>query len=346
MTRRPSDPASVAAGVIAVAAVTLVYARGLQASNGATVSTAFLMLVLVVTSVARWPHRFTGSLCAAGVVAALAATAAGCARPPQTALVRLLEARRLSADLLVQFSAATDAANRAVMADTDDASMAFAREADGASAGIQYDSEALAPILRDLSFLEESRLLEEFGRQFTEYRGLDRSVLDLAVENTNVKAQRLSFGPAQNAVDGFRESLAPLTAGDETGQVAALVATAMASVREIQVLQAPHIAESDDTAMSRLEQRMAAAQTATRNALASLGDLVAPASRPQLEAATAALDRFAALNTEIVALSRRNTNVRSLALTLGQKQALVAACEETLRSLQAALSKRGFAATR
>jgi hypothetical protein len=48
------------------------------------------------------------------------------------------------------------------------------------------------------------------------------------------------------------------------------------------------------------------------------------------------------LNAQIVALSRRNTNVRSLALSLDQKQKLVAPCQDTLRALRDALSKHGY----
>ena len=44
-------------------------------------------------------------------------------------------AQKLSADLLVQFTKAADAANRAVMADTDEASVAFAGEAGAGEAG-------------------------------------------------------------------------------------------------------------------------------------------------------------------------------------------------------------------
>jgi hypothetical protein len=44
----------------------------------------------------------------------------------------------------------------------------------------------------------------------------------------------------------------------------------------------------------------------------------------------------------IIALSRRNTNVRSLALSLDEKRKLTGPCEETLRALQAALSKHGY----
>jgi hypothetical protein len=95
-----------------------------------------------------------------------------------------------------------------------------------------------------------------------------------------------------------------------------------------------------------MEKRMAAAEGAARSALQMLAALIAPGSRTQLTAASAALDQFMARNAEVVALSRRNTNVRSLALSLGQKRMLTAVCEDSLRALQDALSKRGFSATR
>jgi len=43
------------------------------------------------------------------------------------------------------------------------------------------------------------------------------------------------------------------------------------------------------------------------------------------------------VNAEIVTLSRRNTNVRSLALSLNQKGKATGACEESLRAIRAAL---------
>jgi hypothetical protein len=52
------------------------------------------------------------------------------------------------------------------------------------------------------------------------------------------------------------------------------------------------------------------------------------------------------LNAQIVALSRRNTNVRSLALALGQKRTLTASCQQDLQALQDALAQRDFKATR
>ncbi len=235
------------------------------------------------------------------------------------------------------------------MADTDETSVAFAREAEVTTQAVQTSVDALGPILWDLDFANETHLLEEFGIRFSKYRALDRSILELAVENTNLKAQRLSFGAALKASDAFRDSLQGFTAlvpKKDTWHVKALVATAVAAVREIQVLQAPHIAEADEAAMTRMEEQMVTAETTARSALKVLAGLGPPASRRQLVAATTAFDQFMRLNTEIIGWSRRNSNVRSLALSLGEKRTLTAACEDSLHALQDALAKRGFTATR
>jgi len=282
------------------------------------------------------------------VTIALIGAATGCVNV-NTVLERRFEARQLTADLLVQFTRGADAANRAVMADTDDKSLAFAREAEQATEQVQKDIDTLGPILRELSYADETRLLEAFVSRFAEYHALDRRILEMAVENSNLKAQRLSFGPAQEAADAFRDSLAdvaPSVPARDTWHVNALVATAVATVREIQVLQAPHIADADEAVMTRMEKRMATSETAARKALETLKNLVQPSSRPRLAAASAALDRFMDLNSQIIALSRRNTNVRSLALSLDQKRTLTVACEDSLRALHDALAKRASLATR
>jgi hypothetical protein len=261
----------------------------------------------------------------------------------------LSRARRLAADLLVQFTKSADAGNRAVMADTDEASAAFVREAEQAQQAVQRDAEALKPILQGLGYEKETGLLDDFGKRFAEYRALDRTILGLAVENTNLKAQRLSFGPAQEAADSFRDSveaLEPSDAATNGWRVKALAAGAVATVREIQVLHAAHIAAADDAVMTGMEKRIVTSEASARGALAALAPLVRPSSRPRLAAAAKALDGFMELNTQILALSRRNSNVRSLALSLNQKGKLAGASEDSLRALRHALEERGFSGTR
>lgn len=259
------------------------------------------------------------------------------------AVGQLAEARRVSADLLIEFTKAADAANRAVMADTDAMSIADARDADLAKQAVHKDIDALGPILQELGYADETRLLHEFVTRFGEYETLDRRILDLAVENTNLKAQRLSFGSGQTAADEFRDSLAAVVAARDEWHVRALAASAVGAVREIQALQAPHIAEASDASMANLEQRMTAAEAVARTALATLTPLVTAAARPHVAAAARALDRFMAVNAQILALSHRNTNVRSLALSLDEKRKLTGPCEQSLRALEAALAHHGYA---
>jgi hypothetical protein len=234
------------------------------------------------------------------------------------------------------------------MADTDEASVAFAREARQASEAIRKDSGSLAALLGELRFAEEARLLKQFDAGFDEYHALDATILDLAVENTNLKAQRLSHTSAREAADAFAEALEQVQPSEAGGgwQLKAHAATALARVRNIQALQAPHIAEPQDAAMTDLEKRMASDESEARGALKALAGLIHPASRTALAAAGAALDRLMAVNTEIVSLSRRNTNVRSLALALNEKRALTATCDQSLQALREALSQRGFTHTR
>jgi hypothetical protein len=117
-------------------------------------------------------------------------------------------------------------------------------------------------------------------------------------------------------------------------------------VREIEVLQAPHIAASEDTVMADLETQMAALEATARSALQELDSLNTPELHAAVAAAKKLLTDFMAVNAQLVTLSRRNSNVRSLALSLGQKRTLTATCEGDLRALNDRLTKRDFAATR
>jgi hypothetical protein len=274
---------------------------------------------------------------------------AGCKGAPNAVFVELGEARLLAADLRVQFNKASDASDRAVLADTDEASIAFAKDAGRLEGLVKTDVEALEPRLRSLGYAPELGALQAFGGHLASYDKVDRDILELAVENTNLKAQRLSFGPTRQAADHFRDALNALpqsTIPKDRCRVEALVAKAVLAVREIQVLQAPHIAEADDAAMTRLETDMAALSTTARDSVKALPELLGPSASQQVGAATTALDEFDRLSHEIVKLSRRNSNVRSLELSLRQKPALTAACDEDLRALQDALAKEAFTATR
>jgi hypothetical protein len=267
---------------------------------------------------------------------------------PQTVLTQLIEARRLASQVHVQFTQSVEAANRAVMAETDDDAAAAADEARRARQVVERDIESLRAALESLRYRDDLRHLEDFESRFKEYRRLDDEILPLAVENTNLKAQRLSFGPSREAAQAFQAALEQAigTSGKESCCGAVVAARARIAVFEIQVAYAPHIAEAQDAAMTQMETQMTASATRAQKSLDELRGMLSSASRAQLDMGAAALNRFLSVHKEIISLSRRNSDVRSLALSLGEKRKVTAECEAHLQALEEALAKHEFVATR
>lgn len=285
-------------------------------------------------------------------VVALALSLAGiaaCHRGTDPAIVQLNESRRLVTEIRVQLAKASGASDRSVMADTDEESIKYAREAEAATQAVGAALPLLGAHLAGLGQAGNTDLLARFQEQFGKYQTLDKQILALAVENTNLKAQRLSFGPIRRAADDFCDAVQDLIMGTpaaercRNGDVAA---RAQLAIREIEILQAPHIAEAQDAEMDRLEKEMATRQTVARDALRQLGASARAPAQAVLERGKTALDKFDALSRELIGLSRRNSNVRSLELALRQKPALLGACDESLGALQQALAQETLGGTR
>ncbi|MEQ1913020.1 MAG: hypothetical protein ABMA15_29665, partial [Vicinamibacterales bacterium] len=277
-----------------------------------------------------------------GVAVAIAATISACNGGPAV-LTQRVEAARLASSLHLEFTRATEAANRAVLSDMDDASARAADEATKAIALAGKYLQQLRPVVSSLGYADEIKTLDTFGQRFAEFQTLEEEILPLAVENTNLKAQRLSFGAGQDGADAFSKAVRAAIAHASRSQEAAAVGErSIAALLQVQVLQARHIAEPEEAAMSQMEAQMRDSESVARKGLARLRELkpsttvgsggAGPAE--PLEEAAAALDRFMNLNREILELSRRNTNVRSLAMTLGRARVVSAACEDQLRMLE------------
>src|SRR5262245_40910909 len=92
--------------------------------------------------------------------------AAGCHRGIGVALTHQIEAQRLAADMRVQLHRSAEAVQRAIMADTDEASADFAREAQEATAALEADRRALEPILGEIGSEQEIELARDFTDAF------------------------------------------------------------------------------------------------------------------------------------------------------------------------------------
>jgi hypothetical protein len=253
---------------------------------------------------------------------------------------RQIERKAQRADLVERMryslAAASEAEKSAVMAVTDEDSKAFADQASTATAEVERLRTTLGEILAAGAGQKEKELLASFSERFTEYERIDRDLLALAVKNTNIKAFALAFGPADQAAQEAAAALSRFLAKHATSpqKVLLLAAGAQAAILRLETRLAPHIAEQSDPKMDEMEALMAKDDRevlAALDGLAARSDLHADAD---LAAAQASYAQFSGVRRQILALSRENTNVRSLAMSLDQKRKAMFRCQDALYALQ------------
>jgi hypothetical protein len=109
------------------------------------------------------------------------------------------------------------------------------------------------------------------------------------------------------------------------------------SALRIQALLPPHIAEESDPKMDALEARMATEDGHVTQSLHDLAALPKVGKDPALAIAATRYADFSSIRTKILALSRENTNVRSLSISLNQKRKVMRVCQGALTALQQAI---------
>jgi hypothetical protein len=241
----------------------------------------------------------------------------------------------------VDLASASEAEKSAVLAITDQDSQRFADQARAASAKVEQQRRELGELLAAGATQGERELFAQVTAAFADFQRVDHDLLALAVQNTNIKAYSLAFGPAANAIQEMNAALARLVAAhadsSDAKTMMPLAFGAQISALRIQTLLPPHIAEESDQKMDALEALMATEDAQVRRSLDGLAALPQFSKEPELATATARYAEFSHLRTQILALSRENTNVRSLAMSLNQKRTVMLACQAALSALQQAI---------
>ena len=253
---------------------------------------------------------------------------------------------RMRANLL----ASVDAEKSAVMADTDEASRAFADQSRQAADAVDRDRRELGLLVEKDHTKREIELFREFDGAWAELRKIDQVVLELAGENTNIKAANLSFGQGSLAMKRFEEALTDLnrskTSSRKDNQIAELVCNALTAGLKIHYLHAPHIAAANDNEMDKIEAEIGQQNEVIKSSLGALKHLLPMEKQASLREAEAAYDELTRVTAEVVALSRQNTNIKSFELSLGRKRKVTAQCDEILQKLEEAVRSKAFTGTR
>jgi len=242
---------------------------------------------------------------------------------------------------------ASEAEKSAVLAVTDEDSRTLADQVRAATAELEREREELAQLLAVDGTQKERDLLGEFSKAFIDFQRIDNDLLELAVRNTNIKAYSLTFGPAADALEEMDTALSRLVAKSvgfpDARNVAQLAFGAQTAALRIQTLLAPHIAEESDESMDALEALMTREDEKARRNLNALAVIQRLRSNPDMETAVSDYARFSEVRGRILALSRENTNVRSLAMSLGEKRNILLLCQDALSALQQSILEERIA---
>lgn len=238
-------------------------------------------------------------------------------------------------------ASAAEAEKSAVLAITDQDSQTFADQARAATAEVERERQELGKLLATGGTKGEKDLFSQFSEAFGNLQRIDDEVLRLAVKNTNVKAYALAFGPAADTVAELDAALSRViakhAAASDATQVLRLASGVRVAILRIQTLLAPHIAEESDAKMDQLEASMAKEATQARKDFDGLTKLPTLKGDADLASAASSLLRYGELKDRILALSRENTNVRSLALSLNQKRKAMTVTQDALNALRQAI---------
>jgi hypothetical protein len=238
-------------------------------------------------------------------------------------------------------ASASEAEKSAVLAISDRDSQTFAGQARSATADVEQARWELGKLLQTGGTQTEKELFKQFAEFFTEFRRIDNDLLDLAVKNTNIKAYSLAYGPASAALDEMNAALSRLIASNagspEEKQVMLLAYGAEIGGLRLERLIPLHIAEEHDQKMDELEALMSREDRRIRNNLDGLTSLLKIDPNADLATAVSSYNRFNKIKTRILALSRENTNIKSLSISLNQKRKVMLLCQDTLNGLQQAI---------
>lgn len=252
------------------------------------------------------------------------------------------------AQMRIDLLTAVEAEKNVLLAETVQAAGDFADKARKASDAVEKGRVELEAISRSDAILPQAELLAQFSKAWTEFRTIDAVLLELAVQKTNDQAARLSATRGLDLLLSFQKSLesamfrGPQAAAGATGSQFLPVQCfkAYAGAATILGLQAPHIAEAEDANMDALEARIAASAAQTRAALDAAQSAAPGTAKADLEQARAVFEEFMAVNAKVIALSRINSDVKSLALSMERKRMVAASCLDTLGGLQDSINER------
>ena len=262
------------------------------------------------------------------------------------------QSSKIASQMKINLLKSVEFEKSAVMAVTDEDSSKFVDQSRKASDAVKSGYIELKDLITTEGIQEELRLIKELGDCLDDFREIDKELLNLSVKNTNIKAANLSYTKSAESMDRFEQALRKLTEIQSNNmtdlRITKAAFRAMTAAFRIYSLQPPHINEDQDKEMDQIESTMRTHEEQVKRSLNEISLLVAKhkEGRNLIKNASMAFADFTNVNKEIIGLSRMNSNVKSLQLSLGKKLQATSQCEKLLDSIQDTIQRRKIEATK
>jgi hypothetical protein len=270
--------------------------------------------------------------------------------PLEDTYKNILQKSEILSQMRINLLKSVEMEKNAVMAVTDEESQKFADQSRAASAAVEQDLHLLRSLLNEVPLPDEQKLVMEFDNGWAEFLKLDQVILELAVQNTNLKAASLSRDKGGEAIRKFELALdgilRPYLGTPNEDRIARLLCHSLTAALKIYNLHSSHIAETSDQNMDQIEMLMKKEESEAAKPLTEVAGIVDKGSRDALLPAKTAFAEFMEVTVTVIKLSRQNSNIKSLELSLGRKRKVAAQCDEILAAFQETVQSRTFKATR
>ncbi len=256
----------------------------------------------------------------------------------------------ISLKLLDNLQIAIEAEKNAVLSLNREESQNFVLQVNQAGKALETHRQALDKLTQIQSTPTEKQLLSEFDQCWLQFKTLDQQLLAWATQESNIEAQKWSTDTGRKAWEQFEKALNRLKkqgqADKYNPEIENAIAQSQIASLKILALHKPHIEAFTEQEMAQWENEMQVQTALTKQHLNSLAKQLSQQDLAAYNTAYLHWEAFQGATQKIVRLSRQNSNLKSIALSLGKKRLISTQCKGILNELKQTYADQRFQATR
>jgi len=241
---------------------------------------------------------------------------------------------KMNADLLTAIRAEKDA----LLASTKESALEYTEQESKAMSAVEKGRLEFSSLTKTERSGPLAKLRDEFDKSWVQYCQIDKEESDMILQKSNTQAYVISFTEAFTAFstleNALKEVMQKNKEAQEKDQISGLCFQIVAESAKILALEAPHISEISDERMDAIEGKMKISSQAVGEALGKIRKLVRGNEVAAVDTVAHSFEAFESVNAKVLKLSRINSDMKALTLSMERKQIIAAECLALLDSLR------------